>query len=222
MQRVYEIQSSWDQRNKLRHFALRPPMQPSLPYKSPVYNPNLLSLFAKPSPDGKREMSTINNSGFSGYSFSQKKKHKNDSEIDPVQSLKEHDEKMEIAKKNLEADIDKKFQMILNEKEKDTKVIKSTEAKERVIKIVTDKEKYIDNKNVTHHMPPYDNKNNSNDKPKIYKTDQSEENSSSIHSDNTKHKEELDYNSIAEVMTKMFEKLNKKIEKSLMLKVKFL
>jgi hypothetical protein len=71
MQRVYEIQSSWDERKKLRHFALRPPITPPYPYTAPVYSPNLLSVYGRPSNDGTRQMvTTANNPGSEGYSYS--------------------------------------------------------------------------------------------------------------------------------------------------------
>jgi len=230
MQRVYEIQSSWDQRRKLRHFALRPPMQPSLPYKSPVYNPNLFSLFAKPSHDGTREMKTLNNPGFTGYSFSQKLKKKKDSELDPVEILKQQDEKEEQQKKKLMDEIDKKFDMINKEKEKiapPAKIIgedmKNNKNSTSIsISSSSSKSDIIGSDSNTRKFDKTDNKLDEKQKlkNKNYAHDSNNEKQTQTQKDEQNVPLGLDYNSIADVLSKMFEKLNKKINKSKIFEVR--
>ncbi len=229
MQRVYEIQSGWDQRRKLRNFALRPPMQPSLPYNSPIYNPNLFSLFSKPSPDKTKNMKTINNSGFSGYSFSQKKKNA-EAEIDPVENLKQQDEKNQMAKKLLEDDIDKKIEDISKEKlnsliklDNISKSISSDKFSEEKVK---EDENFLmrNNKNSTEHIAEI-SKTNDNRETVANISDVKEEGKKQndkiikIPEVNKNTQPELDYNSIAEVIGKIFEKLGKKMDKWMIIKV---
>jgi hypothetical protein len=65
MQRVYELQSNWDERSKLRKFAIsKPPVRP--PYQAPSYTPNNLEKHSVPNRN--------DNAGYQGYSFSQKDK----------------------------------------------------------------------------------------------------------------------------------------------------
>ena len=231
MQRVYEIQSGWDQRRKLRNFALRPPMQPSLPYNSPVYNPNLFSLFSKPSPDKTKNMKTINNSGFSGYSFSQKRKNA-EAEIDPVENLRQQDEKNQMAKKNLEDDIDKKIEAISKEKinsltkfDNISKPITSHKFAEKKEKVIEDENIIMRNsKNFTEHTAEISKTNdNKENVPKIsdVKDEGKIQNEKIVKNTevNKNTQPELDYNSIAEVIGKIFEKLGKKMEKWMIIKV---
>jgi hypothetical protein len=226
MQRVYEIQSSWDQRRKLRHFALRPPMQPSLPYKSPVYNPNLITLFAKPSHDNTREMKTLNNPGFTGYSFSQKLKKKKDSELDPVEILKQQDEKQEQQNKIFMDEIDKKFDMMNKEKEKivtPAKII-GEDMKNSKNSTLSSKSDIVGNVSNTREQTT-DKIHSETDvkeklKSKIHGDDSIKEKQTQIQKDEQNTPHGLDYNSIADVLSKMFEKLNKKIDKSKIFEVR--
>ena len=231
MQRVYEMQSGWDQRRKLRNFALRPPMQPSMPYKAPIYDPNLFSLFSKPSQDKTKELKTSNNSGFSGYSFSQKKKNLL-ADVDPVENLKQQDEKDQMAKKLMEDDIDRKIEVLSKEKIyslnklDDAAKINSNRKYSTEKKIFKEDQKVLmkNNKNSTENIPEVSKMNDKRDtRAKI--SDVKEE--GKIQTDkiikNIEVKKnvqpELDYNSIAEVIGKIFEKLGKKMDKWMVLKV---
>lgn len=231
MQRVYEMQSGWDQRRKLRNFALRPPMQPSMPYKAPIYDPNLFSLFSKPSQDKTKELKTSNNSGFSGYSFSQKKKNLL-ADVDPVENLKQQDEKDQMAKKLMEDDIDRKIEVLSKEKIyslnklDDAAKINSNRKYSAEKKIFKEDQKVLmkNNKNSTENIPEVSKMNDKRDtRAKI--SDVKEE--GKIQTDkiikNIEVKKnvqpELDYNSIAEVIGKIFEKLGKKMDKWMVLKV---
>ncbi len=73
MQRVFEMQSSWDEREKLRHFAIsRPPVQPPWPIQSPTYKPDLYSLYSGAGAGEKRitnQKPEQSNSG--SYAFKQ-------------------------------------------------------------------------------------------------------------------------------------------------------
>jgi len=100
MQRVLEIQANWDEREKLRHYAVsRPPMMPqmpqvmpqmpqmmpqmpqmqSMPMIQPGYRPDQVSVYRIPSQDLNRiDFNEMSNSGNSPYSFLQNKEIKND------------------------------------------------------------------------------------------------------------------------------------------------
>jgi hypothetical protein len=75
MQRVFEIQANWDERQKLRHFAIsRPPVRPPWPIVAPGYRPDQVSLYGLPSQDQNRvNNNPHNNSGHAAFSFLENK-----------------------------------------------------------------------------------------------------------------------------------------------------
>lgn len=70
MQRVFEIQSNWDEREKLRQFAIsRPPVIPPWPIEAPAYKPDSQPRYPDPSNNNLKVVNNpANNSGPNGFS----------------------------------------------------------------------------------------------------------------------------------------------------------
>jgi hypothetical protein len=91
MQRVFEIQSNWDEREKLRQFAIsRPPVIPPWPIVAPAYTPDSEPRYPEPSKDNLRVVKNpANNSGPNGFSsfLQNKEKAKNKLDVSKMSKL---------------------------------------------------------------------------------------------------------------------------------------
>jgi hypothetical protein len=154
MQRVFEIQSNWDEREKLRQFSVaRPPVRPPWPIIAPAYQPDSVTRV----PSNESIKNKANNSG-PGLSFlqSQEKAKKNKSKLEQLiqieQSLKKEileikNGKNEFKKPNLTMNNNQGQKLILDYDKKAKEIYQNLENTNKIE--ISSIKKMIEGKNNT-------------------------------------------------------------------------